>query len=441
MAINPRQPLWQPRAYQQEFLEAMRDKRRAILVWARRMGKDYTCLQYMFEQALALTGQYYYVFPFLNQARKAMWDMRDNEGKGLQDLLPKWGIRSFNNGDMKIVTTSGSIIQLMGANNPDSLRGPNTRGFVLTECQDMDPSVDEIIRPILANNQGWLVKVGTPRGKNHFYDTWNMAQGNPEWFSSMKKAKDNPQFDLSEIQRARDEGMSEDMIEQEFNCSFLAGQDAYVYSAQLNQMYNDGRIGHVLVDRSLPVHTAWDLGVSDACCICFFQLVRGGEIHIIDYEESEGLGIEAYARKLQQRDFTYGTHFAPHDVEARSLATGVTLKAQAAKFGINFRTIPRSGLLDGINMTRGTLSRIWIDKAKCRRLIDCIQNYRKAWSPSLKRYFDEPLHDGYSHGADSLRYLALAASMLGSAQSSAQRSGSDLRKEWLSQSQAERVGR
>ena len=80
--------MFKPRPYQQELMEAMRTKKRAIGVFHRRAGKDYLGFHLMLERALAEPGQYYYVFPTYTQARKALWDLRDNEGKTLRDLIP-----------------------------------------------------------------------------------------------------------------------------------------------------------------------------------------------------------------------------------------------------------------------------------------------------------------------------------------------------------------
>lgn len=418
--------MFKPRPYQQELMEAMRTKKRAIGVFHRRAGKDYLGFHLMLERALAEPGQYYYVFPTYTQARKALWDLRDNEGKTLRDLIPSWALRSMNANEMKILLKSGSLIQLVGAENPDSLRGTNPKGIIFSEYAMCEPDIwHAVAKPILAQNGGWALFITTPMGRNHFFDLYEQAKTNPEWYVSLKTIEDTGVVPLAVIEQDREEGMSEDLIGQEYRCSFTSGSDGLLYQAQIEKARETGRIGSVSADHAVPVHTAWDLGISDSTAIIAFQVVQT-EVHIVNYLEANGKELGWYIERLRDWGYTYGKHFAPHDVEARSLQTGLSLKQQAAKLGLPLVTLPMTGLQSGIQLTRATLSKCWFDEERCKFLLKALSKYTKSWDPRRKVWSDQPRHDESSHGSDAMRYLAQAVPLLRGATG---RSGSDVMRE------------
>lgn len=418
--------MFKPRPYQLDALEAMRTKKRAICVFHRRAGKDYFGFHLMLERALAEPGQYYYVFPTYTQARKALWDLRDNEGKTLRDLVPSWALRSMNANEMKIILKSGSLIQFVGAENPDSLRGTNPKGIIFSEYAMCEPDVwQAIAKPILAQNGGWALFVTTPMGRNHFYDLYEQARTNPEWYVSLKTIEDTGVVPMSIIESDRDEGMSEDLIRQEYFCEWSSGVDGLLYAAQIEKARQMGRIGSVSVDHAVPVHTAWDLGISDSTAIIAFQTVQT-EIHVVNYLEATGKELAWYIERLREWGYTYGKHFAPHDVEARSLQTGLSLKQQAAKLGLAMVTLPGTGLQSGIQLTRATLSKCWFDETRCKHLLKALSKYTKTWDARRKVWSDQPRHDESSHGADAMRYLAQAVPLL---RGSTGKSGSEVMRE------------
>lgn len=221
------------RSYQIPFWEAMekRGKRRACLVWHRRSGKSKTLFAFEIMRALQTRGVYYHAFPEYNQGRKVLWDGIDLQGDRLIDKhIPKSLIKSTNKTEMKIELVNGSIWQIIGADNYDSLVGPNPIGIVLDEwaVSDKYPLAWDYFRPILAENHGWAVFPYTPRGMNHGYDLHQMACVNPDWFHQVLTVDDTQAINRNDIQAERDDGMSEDMIQQEFYCSFIASTEDIV---------------------------------------------------------------------------------------------------------------------------------------------------------------------------------------------------------------------
>ena len=223
---------YEPRFYQLPFLSAMdRGCRRACLVWHRRSGKSKTLLNYTIKQAFKRVGVYYHAFPEYNQGRKILWDGIDKEGNRILDYhIPPALRRATNKTELKIELINGSIWQIIGADNYDSLVGPNPVGLILDEwaVSDRYPLAWDYFRPILAENGGWAVFPYTPRGRNHGFTLWQMAQRNEDWFAQSVTVEDSGAISQSDIQKERESGMSEDMIQQEFYCSFIASTEDIV---------------------------------------------------------------------------------------------------------------------------------------------------------------------------------------------------------------------
>lgn len=398
------------RPYQVPFWEAMRSKKRAVLVHHRRAGKEKTCWNFLIMRAVQKVGIYYYFFPSYNQGRKILWDGVDKSGFRLLDHVPRELINgNLNATEMKFRLMNGSLIQIIGTDNADSVMGTNPIGCVFSEYSLQDPVAWQLIRPILAENGGWAVFNGTPRGNNHFKDLYDMAQVNPDWFCQRLTVEDTNAISLEDIQAERDAGMSEDFIQQEFYVSFTLGVEGSYYAKYMEDARDEGRIGNVPWDKHQKVHTSWDIGYGDSTALVFFQVV-GNEIHIIDHYESHGEGLAHYAGVLKDKPYVYGSHYAPHDIESHSFSSGCSAKEVGSGLGINFITLPTLKLRfeDGIEAARGIFPRIWIDITKCRDLIKALENYRKIFDDKRGVYKERALHDKYSHSADSFRYLSLA---------------------------------
>jgi len=399
------------RPYQESFWQAMRSgKKRAVLVWHRRAGKEKTCWNFLISRAVQKVGIYYYFFPHFSQGRKILWDGVDKDGYRLLHHIPSEIIEGTpNSTEMKIRLRNGSIIQIIGTNNIDSIVGTNPIGCVFTEYSLQDPVAWQLIRPILVENGGWAVFNFTPRGSNHGKDLYEMAKGNDAWFCQLLTIKDTDAIAEEDVQKEREAGMSEDFVQQEFYCSFTLGVEGSYYAKYLQEAKDADRIGNVPWNKQAKVYTAWDIGFGDSCAIIFYQIV-GNEIHIIDYCESHGEGLPYYAGVLKEKPYIYGDHFAPHDIDSHSFSSGLSAKEVGLGVGIRFITLPtlKLRLEDGIEAVRGIFPRVWIDATNCKYLIKCLENYRKEFDQRLETYKERPRHDKYSHGADAMRYLAIA---------------------------------
>ncbi len=407
---------WQPRPYQKPLFRYLRGGgKRAVAVWHRRAGKDATALHWTKEAALGRVGTYWHMLPTLRQGRLVVWDGITKEGRKVMDAWPDELIKHRRNDEMKLELANGSVWQVVGSDNYNSLVGANPVGVVVSEWSLADPACWDFIRPILAENGGWALFIYTPRGRNHGHELHEIARRNDNWFAEVLSVDDTNAIGPEVIEEERAAGMADELIAQEFYCSFEAPLTGAYYSKQMTEAMDEGRIGGVPHDPAIEVESWWDLGIGDATAIFFAQVV-GREIHLIDYYETSGEGLAHYAGKLADlakpkseggRDFNYGRHILPHDVKARELGTGKTREEVLKTLGLKPTICPQHRVDDGIEAVRNLLAKCWIDEEHCSRGIDALRQYRKAWDETNRCYRNTPLHDWTSHGADALRYGAM----------------------------------
>lgn len=401
---------FQPRPYQLPFCKAFDEGKfkKFFLAWPRRAGKDLCTFNLLIRASLRKVGVYYYVFPTYSQGKKVIYDSITNEGKRFLDYIPKELVASTNSQELKITLVNGSLIQIVGSDNIDSLVGTNPQGLVFSEYALQSPNAYAFLRPVLAANDGWAVFESTPRGKNHFWEMYQIALHSTDWFVSKLTLDDTDHIPLAEIQKDLQEGLiSQDLVYQEYYTSFDMGVEGAYYAKYLDKMRLEGRIGQVPHEAGFKVFTAWDLGVRDSTTILFFQVI-GQTVRIFDCYENSKQGLEHYAKVLQQKDYNYGKHIAPHDIMVKELGSGMTRIEKAKQLGIQFTVAPNISIYDGIESVRSCLSKVWIDERNCASFIKAMENYRQEYDLKKKVYKTQPLHDWSSHYCDSMRYLAVS---------------------------------
>lgn len=223
-----RLPILDLRVYQKPIWNYMMQGRkglRGVTVWPRRNGKDLTAINILAAKALQRKGDYAYIAPFANQTRGIIWEGSDGGGTRFIDYIPQEVITRKLDQSMKLWLSNGSTIQLFGSDNPDALVGRNFIGLVFTEFSLHKDAVWGYLRPMLAENGGWALFNGTPRGMNHFYAMANTAKKNAEWFYERLTAEDTGFPSLADIQTEREAGMAESLIEQEFYTSWTSSSE------------------------------------------------------------------------------------------------------------------------------------------------------------------------------------------------------------------------
>jgi hypothetical protein len=266
----------------------------------------------------------------------------------------------------------------------------------------------------LQENDGWALFISTPRGRNHAATFYEAARDDPTWFAELLPATRTTVFSPEQLETEKRELIREfgedqgaALYQQEYMCSFQSALVGAYYGREMELAESENRITNVPHDPRLQTHTSWDLGISDSTAIIFFQLA-GKEIHVIDYLENSGVGLDWYARELQRRAYLYGAHVVPHDAAVRELGTGRSRIETLKSLGISTRIVPAQSIADGINAVRTILPLMWFDQTKTKKLVSALQQYRRVWSDKRHAFEDRPYHDWTSHAADALRYWATA---------------------------------
>jgi phage terminase large subunit len=429
--------LYKAREYQKEFWDAWDSDKYDIFVlnWHRRAGKDVTCWNATIDFASMSPMTVKYAFPTGDMARDNLWESYTNDGMRFTDFVPEELRFKRNKGDdglndslKSIELLTGGSIRVISAHKPGRLRGGNSKLFVLSELQAMDPSVIDIIEPILEANHGRLLVNLTSNGDSaakRMVEDWKK---DPRVYVSILTVEDTPVFTEEQMVRIRKRtverflarGQSEEeahaFVDQEYYCNWDSPVVGSYFGAAMRRAAEQERITRVPYETQLPVHTFWDLGVDDSMSIWFMQF-HGREIRCIDYYEASGEGFKYYAKVLNGQhegfehmgDYLYGKHYAPHDIRVRNMGKDArTRQDVAADLGLKFEVVKRvSQKEDGIEAIRTVLGRCWFDEDKCQRGIEALKGYKKEWNEKLMVYKDTPVHDWTSHGTDAFQTMAI----------------------------------
>jgi len=405
---------FKPRGYQEGMFNCLADGyKRGVGVWHRRAGKEKTMWNLMIKESQKRVGTYYYLFPTYNQGKKIIWDGIDRAGFPYLDHIPPEIRKGKPNAtEMKIPLKNGSLIQIIGTDNYNSIMGTNPIGCVFSEYSLQNPAAWTFIRPILTENEGWALFNFTPRGENHAYELYQMAVDNDRWYSELLTVDDTLAISKEAIRREIEDGMPEEMVQQEFYCSFSVAVPGAYFAKEMTDAQQQGRITRVPVDPNVPILTFWDLGVDDSTTIWLIQEARN-ELHVVHCYSNSGFGLVHYVNYLKDwrnsHNVTFDVHILPHDGRARTIQTGKTSVEVLGEYGFNCETTkrPQNKVLDGVEATRRLIPRLWFDKENCESGISALKQYRKEYVERDKVYKEQPVHDWSSHYADGLQTAAL----------------------------------
>ena len=378
-----------------------RRQRWAVVVAHRRAGKTVACVNELIKAALSFKGgdgRFAYVAPFFSQAKAVAWDYLKRYSAPIPNI-------QINESELRIDYPNGSRIRLFGADNADALRGLFFDGLVADEYGDWKPSVwGYVIRPALADRAGWAVIIGTPKGRNQFWELYEHARVNEDWLQLTIKASESGLLPEKELDALRLE-LTEDAWRQEMECDFDAALPGAIYGKELWLAEQEGRVRPGIYDPALKVHAVMDLGWSDDTAIWWFQVADG--LRLIDCYSNHGQSIDHYNEVLRNKPYKYGDWlWLPHDARAKSLQTGRSIEQQFTALKWRPRIVPELGLVDGIQAARLTLATCYID-TKCADGVDALKQYQREYDEDKKAFRDKPRHDWTSHYADAFRYACL----------------------------------
>ena len=378
----------------------LREQRWACIVAHRRFGKTVGCVNDSVARALYNTRKnprYGYIAPTYRQAKEIAWQYFKDDARSV--------ITKVRESELSIELVNGAKISLFGADNPDSLRGLYFDGVILDEFGDMRPSLwGEVILATLIDRKGWATFIGTPKGKNHFYDIYQRSLAEDDWFSRTFKVHDTGLFSEEEIEDFRKQ-MSDEQFRQEFLCDFTADISGAYYA----KLLENPRQGPTY-DPEMPVFVSADLGYTDSTAFWFWQPSPDG-YNFIDYEEADNQALAYYFNLLKEKGYDYQAIWLPHDAKAKSLQTGLSTVQQFIEAGFPIDIVLRMDLQDGIDAVRALLPDCYFDleNPRVKQGVDMLRSYRRSFDEINKVYRDKPLHDYTSHCADAFRGFAFVS--------------------------------
>lgn len=402
--------LFTPRDHQKDILTACFEERYKSFLYIihRRYGKTLNAVTLITLMALKKPGLYIYLFPQTNQCRLVIWEGRGSDGIRFIDRIPEMLISKKNNSQMAIHLINGSIIKFVGSNNFDALIGLNACMIVYDEYSLQDPQARELLSPVLVENGGIEVVLGTPRGRNHLYDLYEMAIHNPDWYVKKLTIQDTTREDGSPviteamIDRERRGGKSEETIQQEYYCSFDVGNEGAYFTEELNRAYEEQRVLDFEVNASALLMSVWDIGVADATAVILFQS-NGYQIDIVGYLEGNNKGVDWYWDEINRMKHQlgirrWGYHFAPHDIAVREWGNSARSRlSMAADMGLHFQKIPRLSKQDNIASGRSIFPFCRFHKTKAQRLLLGLREAMREFDEKTQRYKDMPFKNWAIH--------------------------------------------
>ena len=404
--------------HQKRIFEAVRNNKHVLAIIHRRSGKDVCCVNLWVYRALIRVGTHVYLFPQTNQSRAVIWNGMDFDGNPFLNNIPSCLIKKKNEARMEIELINGSRLLLCGSNNYDSLMGSNPVTIIYSEYALHHPLARQYLNPILVQNNGLEIIQSTPRGKNHLFDVYDIVRDNPKYHVEYLNIKEtfkcdgSPIITESQIADARNMGMSEEMFQQEFLVSFEVGNLGAYFTREMAEMDKEGRITNLVCNPNQPLHTAWDLGSSDATACWLFQL-DGNYINLLHIIHDNSQPLKWYLEKAdlirQSLKCKWGNHFAPHDIlqKHQGYEHCESRIIQARRAGWNFQVTPKVNFDDGIESMRYIFPKLRIDKNNCKIGVTAIREYQRLYDDIKGCYATKPLDNWATHIADALRYLAL----------------------------------
>jgi phage terminase large subunit len=244
----------------------------------------------------------------------------------------------------------------------------------------------------------------------------------PDCISIEMNYHDNPWFpEVLEKERAHAERtMPKDEYENIWLGKCKAAVDGAIYAGEIRDAIEHGRICNVPYEPKFKVHTVWDLGWNDKMSVILAQR-HLSEIRVIDYIEESHRTLDWMSGELRNRRYHWGKMFLPHDGGHGNYQTGESAVKKMAGLGWDVaRTqgsgdaqygVPNLPIETGIKHARMAFNKVYFDKTRADRLIQCLKRYKRNIPVSTGEPAT-PVHDEYSHGADCFRYLSLIASQM-----------------------------
>ena len=381
-----------------------RSQRWAVLVCHRRAGKTVATINDLLTKACYSQQErprYGYIAPYYSQAKQIAWDYLKHYSKEI-------AVKTSESA-LSVELFNGARVTLYGADNPDAFRGLYFDGVAVDEYGNCRPNLwSEILRPALADRQGWALFIGTPNGPNHFYDIWEEAGFNQKWYRFILRASESGIINKDELEEMKS-SMPADEWESEMECSWFAAVKGSYYGTEMK----NAKIGDFPPVAGVASHYVFDLGYTDTTAVWRWQEFPDHTLTTLAQEWS-ARSIDFYINWLHaQREagFKIGNVWVPHDARAKSLQTGKSILEQLLNNGVRPRLVPNLSVQDGISAARMMFRHDVFDEGGCYDGLKALKSYKREFNEDKKVFTDKPLHDWSSNFADSYRYKALVSKM------------------------------
>lgn len=364
------------------------------VVAGRRFGKTYLSVNMLLQAAVTGKDRHcWYVAPTYGSAKEIAWDM-------LTHTIPQEYISRTNESSLMLRLINGSVISLKGAEKPNNLRGRALDFVVLDEFADMRPEAwFEVIRPSLSDRQGSAVFIGTPKGRNHFYDLWAKGMdGADDWSSFQYTTLDGGNVPESEVQAARSD-LDERTFNQEYCAEFVtySGLIYYAFSRELS--VSD------YVEDNAPLHVGMDFNLDPMSAVICIR--KGGKLYAIDEIVMYGSNTDEMVAELKNRypNRQIIIYPDPASRQRKTSAGGRTDLSILQNAGFSVKAKNSHALVrDRINAVNSRLlssngERNLFVSPKCKQTIKSLERQTYKEGTSI------PNKDGFDHMNDALGYL------------------------------------
>jgi hypothetical protein len=372
-----------------------RNCRFRVVVAGRRFGKTFLCIYELLRVALgARSRNCWYVAPTYKAAKEIAWAM-------LIESIPDGYIERKNETSLTITLRNGSTISLKGAENPDSLRGRALDFVVLDEFADMRPEAwYEVLRPSLSDRKGSALFIGTPKGRNHFYDLWTRGvDGYESWQAFQYTTIEGGNVEAQEIEAAKHD-LDERTFQQEYEARFVN------YSGIIYYGFNREQSVKTYKGPIEELHIGMDFNVDPMSAVVCVR--HGGVVHAVDEVVMYGSNTDEMVDEIRQRYNDKPITIYPDPASAQrktSAGSRTDLNIlQNAGFKVKVRT-RHPAIRDRINAVNSRLlsseqeRRLFVSP-NCKNVVNSLerQTYKEGTSQPNK-------DDGFDHMNDALGYF------------------------------------
>lgn len=403
------------RPYQQEIIQAYNNPTidELLLIIARRGGKTTTVFsEGVVPDLVRETQTIVMVYPTAQQGFRNFWNNIENDGFKTIEHMPEALIVSKSNtvDDMRFTLINGSVFMVVGSTNVEALRGANGKKYIFDEFADMPIEAVNVVAPIVENNGGKMVYMGTPKidGINgetmrRMHESFKKQRNKYTCYIDATHYMTPKQLEKSRQGYIERNG-NDFKFKQEMLLDWGQSSSGSYYGDILAKKRKDGTIGEYPYLKAHPVYTTWDLGRADNMAVVFWQYLDG-VVRIIDSYQTAGVGLNSVIPHIKAQPYIYGWHFLSWDAVVHSTNDNVRRIDYMISQGLpNSSALRKEGISIGIDRVVTNLPKTLINEPTNVELLRKLALYKRKPNPITGDWIG-PDHTSASHYADAVRYI------------------------------------